>query len=78
MKTKSEWTESNLPCYPSGEAYENNKFRVVHYSFNKDGNFSEKLDNWRTYFKKDGMYADPRIFKSAKEAMNACDKIKGK
>ena len=74
MKT-NEWTESNLPCYPSGEAYENNKFRIVHYSFNTNGNFCEKLDHWRAYFKKDGMYAVPQTFNSAKDAMNACDKL---
>jgi hypothetical protein len=75
MKTTDEWTDSDLPCYPVGTAYENNKFRVVHYDYNKEGNFLEKLDHWRAYFKKDGMYAVTGFFKSAKEAMNACDKL---
>jgi hypothetical protein len=73
--TADKWTESDLPCYPSGEAYENDTFRVVHYSFNSNGSFTEKLDHWRAYFKKDGLYADTNIFQSAKDAMNACDKI---
>ena len=70
------WKESPLGCYPSGTAYENEKFRVVSYEYYSRNGYMEKVPlYWLAYNKypiKNGKYVTDKCFKTAKEAMAAC------
>lgn len=56
MKNKMQWKESVLPCYEGGHAFENDLFRVVHYSFSGNGGIMIRKNHWRAYRKSTGEY----------------------
>ena len=53
-----EFTESKLPCYNKGDAYETDNFMVVHYDWSTHGGMMTKKHHWRAYKLPSGLYVD--------------------
>ena len=74
-KTKLEFKESELLCYPSGIAYENDKYRVVFHEVSTYGGMITMRKHWRAYTLPSGMYVDgDKEYHSKNEAIKACQK----
>lgn len=76
MGKNMQWKESTLPCYEGGHAFENDLYRVVHYSYSCNGGITVERDHWRAYKKADGSYVGGTCmeFKTKDDAMKSTEK----
>jgi hypothetical protein len=68
------FTQSELPCYENGKAFDADGYRVVFYEYLSRGSITEKKDHWKAYYKDHYLNREPNEFKTKEEAVAACEK----